>query len=352
MRVVDFIQIVKEAWRAYDDSRPIYQITDISVQVSTNHVYKIDLEGPHFVVAKLSYFGKFEHFVEDHTLINVLANNLGSPFQNFISRSLVKGNEVFTYRYTQDPVDVWVVFYNPIRVDQKLPKKLDGWQIDKLGQQFAMLHKECGRVRNTLPKWSKTLTYDLEHLLDILKTEVGQFVHRGHEDEIRRQVDLFMNNVDRLNHKSFQLIPVFIDWNIGNFSVTDECELYSRWDYDWFRIGPRVLDFYFLSRVVREEGDQTVFSYHIDTLMEDRFLRFLRAYHTINPLTETEVIFMKEAYRFFILNYVIKDGRYFYHELYATKLQHEAYTNYFPRLDEVFDADRILRALDMKTPAR
>jgi len=40
---------------------------------------------------------------------------------------------------------------------------------------------------------------------------------------------------------------------------------------------------------------------------------FLKNYHEVYPLMEGEIRFLKEAYRFFILNYVIKNGRYFFH---------------------------------------
>ena len=82
-------------------------------------------------------------------------------------------------------------------------------------------------------------------------------------------------------------------------------------------------------------------------MMEERFILFLKEYHAIYPLSENEVRFMKEAYRFFILNYVIKDGRYFFHEIYASKLQKEAYESYFPRIDKDFDAEKLLKALDI-----
>tara|TARA_B100000508_G_C11402118_1_gene248877 strand:- start:589 stop:927 length:339 start_codon:yes stop_codon:yes gene_type:complete len=109
----------------------------------------------------------------------------------------------------------------------------------------------------------------------------------------------------------------------------------------------RMMDFYFFSRVCSDVGDRTVFSYLIDPMMEDRFLIFLKSYHRIFPLTEKEVRILKETYRFFILNYVIKDGRYFFHEFYSGKLQFEAYETYFPNIDKAFDADKILKALDI-----
>jgi len=109
-----------------------------------------------------------------------------------------------------------------------------------------------------------------------------------------------------------------------------------------------MLDFYFLSRVVSDIGDRTVFSYGINTLMEDRFILFLKEYRKVNPLTADEIRFLKESYRFFILNYVIKDGKYFFSEQYAKKLQAEAFDIYLPSVDRDFDADKIIEALKLK----
>lgn len=347
MHFIDFTTIVKYAWMAYDSSRAIKSISDISAKVSTNHVYKVVFTNGSFVIAKLSYFGRFEHFVEDHTIINVLANNLPDPFENFLARSLIQGNQLFVHRFKNNLIDAWVVFYKPVKINKKLPRRLDETQIVTLGGQFAKFHQACAQVKNTLPSASKTLNSDLEHLLEILSSDFGQYEHRSYGDVIKHQCEQFFENTSRLNSQSFERIPVFVDWNIGNFSVTRSGKLFSRWDYDWFRMASRVLDFYFLSRVVSDIGDRTVFSYNVGPMMEDRFILFLKSYHKINPLSVDEIRFMKEVYRFFILNYVIKDGRYFFHEIYATKLQKEAYETYFPSLDKEFDADKLIRALDL-----
>src|SRR5690606_40376851 len=66
------------------------------------------------------------------------------------------------------------------------------------------------------------------------------------------------------------------------------------------------------ARVVRNDGDQTFFSYRVDPFFEPSFGLFLRQYHRVNPLEETEVLFLKEAYRFFILNYVVRSGEHFF----------------------------------------
>lgn len=347
MRLKDYPAIIRKAWAGFDASISIKFIEDISARVSTNHVFRVTLENDDVVIAKLSYFGKYEHFKEDHRIIHAVSNNLLYPFENVLAKSLVKNNQVYTYRYQEDFLDTWVVFYNPIRAMNRLPRRLNDEQIRKLGKETAKFHKACFRVGKSIPKSSKNLRSDVQHLLEILDTEAGQYEHRMHVDFLRAQCETFLKNVNKLNISSFDLMPVFVDWNIGNFSVTEDFELFSRWDYDWFRVSSRVMDFYFFSRVVSNVGDRTVFSYVIGPLMEDRFLMFLEEYHKVYPLIANEIRFMKEAYRFFILNYVIKYGKYFFHRIYSNKLQKEAYELYFPSIEE-FDAEKIITFLNIK----
>ncbi|SDP25207.1 hypothetical protein SAMN05428975_0871 [Mucilaginibacter sp. OK268] len=345
---MDYSVIVKKAWEGYDASKTIKLIEDISAMVSTNHVYRITFDDDDIIIAKLSYFGKFEHFKEDHRIIQTLANNLLYPFENLLARSLLKNNRVYIYHYKHGKTDAWVVFYNPTRILQRLPRRLDENHIKKLGQQVGKFHKACSRVKNVLPKSSKTLRTDISSLLTQLNTDEKQFGSAMQADFLKYHCETFLKNRSKYNMSSFEIIPVFIDWNIGNFSVTPNLELYSRWDYDWFRMSYRVLDFYFFSRVVSDIGDRTVFSYVINTMMEDRFIIFLKEYHKVNPLTADEIRFMKEAYRFFILNYVIKDGKHFFSEQYAEKLQAEAFNVYLPSVDRDFDAEKIIEALKLK----
>ncbi|MGN8069217.1 hypothetical protein [Mucilaginibacter sp. 22184] len=345
---MDFSLIVRKAWEGYDSSKTIKHIEDISAMVSTNHVYRITFDDDDIIIAKLSYFGKFEHFKEDHRIIQTLANNLLYPFENLLARSLLKNNRVYIYHYKHGKTDAWVVFYNPTRILQRLPRRLDESHIKKLGQQVGKFHKACSRVKNVLPKSSKTLRTDISALQHQLEADEKQFGTAMQADFLKYHCETFLKNRSKYNMSSFEIIPVFIDWNIGNFSVTPNLELYSRWDYDWFRMSYRVLDFYFFSRVVSDIGDRTVFSYVINTMMEDRFIIFLKEYHKVNPLTADEIRFMKEAYRFFILNYVIKDGKHFFSEQYAEKLQAEAFNVYLPSVDRDFDAEKIIEALKLK----
>lgn len=343
--MIDFYSVITKAWEEYDPSKKISSIVDISARVSTNHVFAVKFENNDLIIAKCSYYGKFAHFKEDHTIINILSNTLPPPYENFLARSLTRDNEVYTYRYKDGDLDAWAVFYYPITIQKKLPRQLSEGHIRKLGAELAKFHLACEGVKDKLPKASKTLKTDVDELKKVIQTDDGIAAYGPYVDLIREQCNTFLTNSQALGYESFSSIPVFVDWNIGNFSVTEETEFYSRWDYDWFRVGSRVLDFYFFSRVSSTAGDRTVFSYLADPLMEDRFMIFLKEYHRIYPLSENEILFMKEAYRFFIINYVIKDGRYFFHQIYAKRLMREAYELYFPMLDKTFKTEKILKSL-------
>lgn len=346
--MINYSDIIENAWNTYDPSRKILKIEDISALVSTNHVYNVTFTNDDIVIAKLSSFGKYEHFKEDHRIIHTLANNLLYPFENLLAKSLLKNNRVFTYRYKKGKTDAWVVFYNPSRVMQKLPRRLDDSMIRSLGRQIGRFHLACSRIKNVLPKSSKTLRTDINTLLEQLEINEKKFGSPANVAMLKQHCELFLKNRSKYNMKSFEIIPVFIDWNLGNFSVIHKHELYSRWDYDWFRMSYRMLDFYFFSRVVSDAGDKTVFSYLINPMMEDRFLLFLTEYHKVNPLTADEIRFLRETYRFFILNYVVKDGNYFFSEQYAKKLRAEAFELYLPSVDRDFDPEKIIAHLKIK----
>ena len=346
--MIDFSEIIRKAWDGYDPSRKVANIEDISAMVSTNRVVKITFIDEDFIIAKLSSFGKYEYFKEDHRIIQALGNNLLYPFENLLAKSLLKNNRVYTYRYKKGKVDMWVVFYNPTRVMQRLPRRLEDSQIKSLGRQIGKFHLACSRIRNVLPKSSKTLRTDINTLLEQLETNEKKFGSRMQGDLIKYHCEQFLKNRLKCNANTFETIPVFINWNIGNFSVINKHELFSRWDYDWFRMSSRMMDFYFFSRVVSDGGDKTVFSYMVDPMMEDRFLLFLTEYHKVNPLIADEIRFLKEVYRFFILNYVIKDGNYFFSEQYAKKLRSEAFELYLPSVDRDFNANKIIDHLKLR----
>ncbi|WP_217452291.1 hypothetical protein [Mucilaginibacter humi] len=90
--------------------KTIKGIEDISAMVSTNRVFKVTFDDDDIVIAKLSHFGKYEHFKEDHRIIHSLSNNLLYPFENFLSKSLLKNNRVYIYHYKFRQTDAWGSF--------------------------------------------------------------------------------------------------------------------------------------------------------------------------------------------------------------------------------------------------
>src|ERR1700753_2876593 len=122
---MDYSIIIKKAWEGYDASKCIKNIEDISAMVSTNRVFRVTFEDEDIIIAKLSYFGKYEYFKEDHRIIHTLSNNLLYPYENFLDKSLLRNNRVYMYRYKSGKTDIWVVFYNPVRVMQRMPRRLD-----------------------------------------------------------------------------------------------------------------------------------------------------------------------------------------------------------------------------------
>jgi len=345
---MNYNAIITKAWEGYDASKTIKTIDDISAQVSTNRVFRITFDDDDIIVAKLSSFGKYEYFKEDHRIIHSLSNNLLYPFDTLLSKSLLKNNRVYIYKHKQAHEDAWVVFYNPTRILDRLPRRLSDEHIKRFGQQIGKFHKACAKLRHVLPKSSKTLRTDINALLQQIEQDEKSVGTPMQADFLKYHCNQFIKNRSKYNVNTFEIIPVFIDWNIGNFSVTNKQELYSRWDYDWFRMSYRMLDFYFFSRVVSDIGDRTVFSYSINPMNEPRFILFLQEYHKVNPLKADELRFLKEVYRFFILNYVIKDGQHFFAEQYAEKLRAEAFDIYLPSVDRDFDAELLIDALKIK----
>lgn len=332
-------RITREAWLRYGDPRRLTNIEELSAHVSTNRVYRIELEDGTDFVAKTSSYGSYVHFRQDHRLIKKWIDLLkGSRYENLLAPVAVVRGEVFTAHFPP----AFVVFYQRATYRDFLPRQLNDAQIEALGQEMALFHAECARCAPHLHTSWKSLGSDIATLYDSAGNDAW-LQYRGFSREaertIKRQCDYFLSQAELLGYHDMPRIPVLLDWNIGNFSVSPAAgggfELFSRWDYDWFRIEPRTLDLYFCSRVVRADGDQTTFSYLPDTLSEPRFIRFLRSYRRIYPLRDRDILFLKEAYRFFILNYVLRSGEHFFQPSICARLQAEALDHYLPALDQV-----------------
>ena len=65
-----------------------------------------------------------------------------------------------------------------------LPRRFKADEIVTLARELASFHKACSKVKGVLPSYSKTLHTDINHLLEILDSEQGQFEHRMHINDI------------------------------------------------------------------------------------------------------------------------------------------------------------------------
>jgi len=340
--------VIERAWKEYGDFRRIAEVHDISANVSTNKVYRIVLGDGHEIIGKTTLYGSYVYFRQDHRLVEQWHRHLANTrYRDFLAPILQKEEgDVFTTHID----DTWVVFYEKTNFYDFLPKILSEDQVRCFGTEMGALHHASSRLAPSLAKSWKNLGSDVANLYDMLGSKSWREEHQiedSAESIVRRQCDTFLMNAEKLGYHNFQKIPVLVDWNIGNFSVgfdADGFRFFSRWDYDWFRVEPRAMDFYFCARVVRAEGDQDTFSYTTAPFFEPRFIEFLRAYHKEFAISEEELLFTKEAYRVFLLNYVMRIGEHFFRPEICARLQHEALENYFPSLDQT-DFSPLLEAI-------
>lgn len=342
--------VVAAAWHDYGDPRGILDVTELSAMVSTNRVYRLTLTDGTWVIAKSSNYGSFFLFAEDHDRLNRVNQLLrGSNYEQFMANAYTRHGEPYIWY----DGEMWAIFYHYIEARDRLPKILTGPQVARLGGELARFHQACAGIAGQIPPPSKTAKSDAVNLYEMTGARnAGEVLglDQSRVDLVRRHTHRFLMSVYESGYDAWPKIPVLIDWNLGNFSVefergdTGQFRLFSRWDYDWFRIESRLLDFYFLSRVSSRTGDRTTFTYAPHTLLEPRFRGFLRAYHAQYPLAPEEVLFLKEAYRFFLLNYVVREGRHFFRYDFWQHLLHDAVDVHLPSLDDV-DLTPLLREL-------
>lgn len=342
-----FGALVKAAWDAYGAPEEVLAIQEISANVSTNAVYRVQLPEDRAVVAKVTSYGSYVHFRQDHRLIHQWRGLLqGTRYGSLLAGVRDQDGKPFTFRQGGH----FVAFYDEMPYRSFLPPILSETQISAFGREMGAFHSKCERLCDRLyPTW-KSIGSDIANLYDALGSEQWR-TERAFapevEDDLKRQCDEFLSRAPKLGYHVMPRIPILVDWNIGNFSIEehgDDFQLFSRWDYDWFRVEPRALDFYFFSRVVSAVGDKEDFSYFVRPMLEPRFGRFLQAYHRVYPLTDDELLFMKEAYRFFILNYVVRSGEHFFKPDICRRLQRESLSTYLPTLDAISD-DEFLTTL-------
>ena len=344
---------IESAWREFDGDRTIAGIDELSAMVSTNRVYRLVLSDGSHVIAKSSNYGSFFLFAEDHDRLHRATHLLaGGRFEGFMA-DVLGGPDGGPFIWYDG--ETWAAFYEEVAVKDRLPRILTDAQVACLGGEIARFHLACAEIAGDIPPPSKTAKSDAVNLHELLSGRGADTLfglESSRLDLVRRHVHRYLMAVHESGYDDWPKMPVLIDWNLGNFSVEmdrdefDAFTLFSRWDYDWFRIESRLLDFYFLSRVSSRTGDRSTFTYGSHTLLEPRFVHFLRAYHAVYPLTADEVLFLKEVYRFFLLNYVVREGRHFFRYEFWQHLLHDAVDVQLPALDAL-DLSPLVAALGL-----
>lgn len=340
------LDVVRAAWAELGDPRPIVEVHEISANVSTNRVYRVVLGDNGTVVCKVSSYGSYFLFAEDHDRLHRCARMLSTnPETNrwapFLANVLERDGRPFTWY----DGSIWAVFYEDVPRAESLPRVLSVAQVENLGREMAEFHAACQPMARHLPPTSNSAKGDLIHLLDLLESPFASRNFNLNPEDIgvlHRDTHQLLLQLEACHYDEWLRIPVLIDWNLGNFSVVfnnaDDAgtfKLFSRWDYDWFRLESRIFDFYFLSRVSSSTGDRTTFTYSPHTLLEPRFIAFLRAYHEVNPLSADEVRFIPLAYRFFLLNYVIREGARFFRDDLCRQFREEVARRYLRQVSSL-----------------
>ncbi len=342
---------VLDAWASFGDARSITNFDEVSAHVSTNRVFRITLSDNVRLIAKVSSYGSYFQFAEDHDrLARCSALLRGGRWSGFLAEVLTKNDRPFTW---YDGA-CWAVFYTDVQGDTGLPRILDDTDVVSLASQIAEFHLACAAISPSLPPTSNSIKGDAIHLYDLLR-DAEAMSHYSLDSlsitTLQRYTHDLLLHLEKVHYDEWTRIPILVDWNLGNFSVRpnpqhggSSFEFSTRWDYDWFRIESRLLDFYFLSRVSSRTGDKTQFSYSAHTLTEPRFVKFIAAYHQVYPLSKTEIEFLPFAYRFFILNYVIREGARFFRPDLCAQFRRDAAHHYLVE-SERLDLTELLKVV-------
>src|SRR4051812_29429566 len=104
------IRIVHDAWDDYGASDPIVSMVETSPGVSTNRVYHVRFESGRSLFAKVSSYGSYVHFRQDHMRIQQWCEGLrGTRFEQLLANVLCRNGEVYTFRDRDR--GSWVGFY-------------------------------------------------------------------------------------------------------------------------------------------------------------------------------------------------------------------------------------------------
>ncbi|MEZ5258085.1 MAG: hypothetical protein R2705_14640 [Ilumatobacteraceae bacterium] len=125
------IAALHRAWSEYGDPAQVLEVLEVSANVSTNRVYRLALSDGRHVIAKVSSYGSYFLFAEDHDRLHRVHELLrGTRFGGFLAAVLDRDGRAYTWY----DGTLWAAFYEEIERRDALPRILDDDQIDTFGR--------------------------------------------------------------------------------------------------------------------------------------------------------------------------------------------------------------------------
>src|SRR4029079_8163746 len=158
---------VDAAWAAYGDGRTIAEVEEVSANVSTNRVYRLHLDDSSTLITKVSSYGSYFLFVEDHDRLSRCAHLLhDTRFGGMLAGVWHRDGRIFTW-YERN---MWAVCCDDVPRREALPRILQPDQVANLGREMAEFHLACTDIARQIPAGSQTVKSDAIRLLDLLES--------------------------------------------------------------------------------------------------------------------------------------------------------------------------------------
>src|SRR4029078_13654856 len=107
----------------------IVGVTELSPMVSPKHLYRLSLAGGHHLVAKVSSYGSYWLFKEDHDRLHRCRQQLhDTRYANLLGDTVTKDGRVFVHR----DGDLWAALYDEVPTRRSLPRIVSGADVQNL----------------------------------------------------------------------------------------------------------------------------------------------------------------------------------------------------------------------------
>lgn len=173
----DYRLALAAAWSDFADPRDIVDVEDTSPRVSTNTVFRLHLDDASHVYAKVSNYGSYFLFAEDHDRLFRCTQLLqGTRFENFLAPVLARSTQRTADQqaarrpFTWYDGNLWVAFYSEALKRDMLPPQLNHEQSCCLAREIAYFHRACDEIATEIPATSNSIKADAIHLLDLLSS--------------------------------------------------------------------------------------------------------------------------------------------------------------------------------------